>query len=58
MQLMDTGRLSCGNAKENQPNFQNVSSDSITRHCFQSQKGRSLVNADYSGKRKKLIINE
>lgn len=58
MQLMDTGRLSCGNAKENQPNFQNVSSDSITRHCFQSQKGRSLVNADYSGKRKKLIISK
>lgn len=58
MQLMDTGRLSCGNTKENQPNFQNVSSDSITRHCFQSQKGRKLVNADYSGKRKKLIINK
>ena len=56
-QLNDTGRLSCGNKKENKPNIQNVPSDEETRHCFVSQYSNTkLINADYSGKRKKLKL--
>ena len=56
-QLNDTGRLSCGNKKENKPNIQNVPSDEETRHCFVSQfSNTKLINADYSGKRKKLKL--
>lgn len=31
-------------------NIQNIPSDPEFRKCFDSSKGRTLINADYSGK--------
>ncbi len=59
-QIMSTGRMSSGqkgNPKKKikkLPNLQNIPSDKITRHCFQSQGGNTLIVSDYSGLRKKL----
>ena len=54
-QINDTGRLSCGGEKK--VNLQNIPSDKITRNCFQAQKGRKLINADYSGQEAIVLCN-
>ena len=59
-QINDTGRLSCGGGKkedEKKVNLQNIPSDKITRNCFQAQKGRKLINADYSGQEAIVLCN-
>ena len=46
-QIMNTGRLSSGNMRENKPNLQNLPSDHLTRGCFISEKGYKYIAADY-----------
>ena len=48
-QLMDTGRLSSGDKRENKPNMQNIPSTYEFRGCFVPEKGCIMIDADYSG---------
>lgn len=56
-QLMDTGRLSSGNKREDLPNLQNIPSDEETRACFISEKGCSFIDADYSSQEQIVLAN-
>lgn len=56
-QLMDTGRLSCGNKREGTPNLQNIPADPEARACFVPEKGNVLVDADYSGQESIILAN-
>jgi len=56
-QLMNTGRLSCGSAKENKPNLQNLPSDELTRSCFISEPGYKFIAADYSSQEQIVLAN-
>lgn len=63
-QIMNTGRLSSGqkgNKKKGlpqMPNMQNIPANERTRHCFQSEKGRTLVVSDYSGQEQIVLANK
>lgn len=56
-QLMDTGRLSCGNKRDGTPNLQNLPSDSETRGCFIPEEGNVMVDADYSSQEQVVLAN-
>lgn len=56
-QLMNTGRLSSGNAKENKPNLQNLPSDEFTRSCFIAEPGNKFIAADYSSQEQIVLAN-
>jgi len=56
-QLMDTGRLSCGNKKDGTPNLQNVPSDEETRSCFIPEEGNIMIDADYSSQEQIVLAN-
>lgn len=56
-QLMNTGRLSCGNARENKPNLQNLPSDPQTRHCFIAESGYKYIAADYCGQESIILAD-
>lgn len=56
-QLMNTGRLSSGNAKENKPNLQNLPSDEFTRSCFIAESGNKFIAADYSSQEQIVLAN-
>lgn len=44
-----TGRLSCGDSKNNFPNFQQMPKDNRYRTCFYADPGRVLITCDLSG---------
>lgn len=60
-QVMDTFRISSGGkdriTKEEFINFQNIPKDKETRACFVSEKGNTLVIADYSGQEQIILAN-
>jgi len=56
-QLMDTGRLSCGDKNDETPNLQNIPSDALTRSCFIPEKGNVMIDADYSGQETIVLAN-
>jgi len=56
-QLMNTGRLSCGNKRDGTPNLQNVPSDHETRSCFICEEGNILIDADYCGQETIVLAN-
>lgn len=60
-QVMDTGRLSSGGkdkaTKSSFINFQNIPTDKATRACFVSEKGNTLIIADYSGQEQVVLAN-
>ena len=56
-QLMDTGRLSCGNKRDGTPNLQNIPSDEETRSCFICEKGNIMIDADYSSQEQVVMAN-
>jgi len=56
-QLMDTGRLSCGNKRDGTVNLQNIPSDHETRSCFIPEKGYLMIDADYSGQETIVLVN-
>lgn len=56
-QLMDTGRLSCGNKDDNTPNLQNIPRDAETRACFICEPGNILIDADYSSQEQIVLAN-
>ena len=56
-QLMDTGRLSCGDKRDGTPNLQNIPRDEETRACFVCEEGNVLVDADYSSQEQIVLAN-
>lgn len=56
-QLMDTGRLSCGNKRDGTPNLQNIPSDNETRSCFIPENGNVMIDADYSSQEQVVLAN-
>ena len=56
-QLMDTGRLSCGDKRDGTPNLQNVPSDNEARACFVPEEGNIMIDADYSSQEQIVLAN-
>lgn len=56
-QLMNTGRLSCGDTAHNQPNLQNLPNDTYTRSCFIAEPGNKYIAADYSSQESIVLAN-
>ncbi len=56
-QLMDTGRLSCGDKRDGTPNLQNIPRDEETRACFVCEEGNILIDADYSSQEQIVLAN-
>lgn len=57
MQIMSTGRLSCGDANNNQPNLQNLPNDKYTRSCFIAEPGNKYIACDYSSQESIVLAN-
>jgi len=53
-QLVNTGRMSCGNDKDNAPNLQQVPSDHH-RKAFVPRKGNSFISCDYSSQESRVL---
>lgn len=56
-QIMNTGRLSCGDSKGNYPNLQNLPNDAYTRSCFIAEKGNKISAIDYSAQESIVLAN-
>lgn len=56
-QLMDTGRLSCGNKNDGTPNLQNIPNNPEARQCFIVEDGNMLIGADYKGQETIVLAN-
>lgn len=56
-QIMDTGRLSCGDKRDGTVNLQNIPSDEETRSCFIPEKGNVFIDADYSSQEQIVLAN-
>ena len=56
-QLMNTGRLSSGDARANKPNLQNLPGDKFTRSCFVTEKGNKFIAVDYSSQEQIILAN-
>lgn len=57
-QIMDTGRMSSGDAKKGYPNLQNIPADETLRRCFIAEPGNSLIVSDYSGQEICVFVNK
>ena len=60
MQIMDTGRISSGDKRNNKYsiNLQNIPADKRTRSCFQPMEGNAFIDADYSGQEQIVFANK
>ena len=56
-QIMNTGRLSCGDKNRNAPNLQNLPNDAYTRSCFIAEPGNKFMSADYSAQESIVLAN-
>lgn len=57
-QILNTGRMSSGNARQGKPNLQQVPNDDEHRGCFISEKGNKLICADYTGQEAVIFANK
>lgn len=57
MQIMATGRLSCGDMDNDQPNLQNLPNDKYTRSCFIAEPGNKYIACDYSSQESIVLAN-
>lgn len=55
-QIMDTGRTSCGNKRENTKNLQNIPADEATRNCFIAEKGNNFIVADFTAQEDMIFV--
>ena len=55
-QIMDTGRTSCGNKRENTKNLQNIPTDEDTRGCFVAEKGNAFIVADFTAQEDMIFV--
>lgn len=56
-QIMNTGRLSCGEKNRNSPNLQNLPNNAYTRSCFIAEPGNKFISADYSSQESIMLAN-
>jgi DNA polymerase I-like protein with 3'-5' exonuclease and polymerase domains len=56
-QILETGRVSSGNKKQNSPNLQNIPRDNKYRNAFYAPEGYKLVTCDFSGQELKIIAS-
>lgn len=56
-QIMNTGRLSCGDNERGLPNLQNLPNDAYTRSCFIAEKGNKISAIDYSAQESVVLAN-
>lgn len=59
-QIVNTGRMSCGNSKQTppKPNLQQVPADKEHRECFIAAPGCVLIASDYSGQEAVVFANK
>lgn len=57
-QILNTGRMSSGNAKQKKPNLQQLPNDKEHRDCFIVERGNKMVCADYSGQEAVIFANK
>lgn len=57
-QILNTGRMSSGNKRDNKPNLQQLPSDSRYRKCFIPEKGNIMIAADYTGMESVVFANK
>lgn len=57
-QIMNTGRMSSGNAEQNKPNLQQVPNDEEHRSCFIASENHKLICADYTGQEAVIFANK
>ena len=57
-QILNTGRMSSGNAKQNKPNLQQLPNDAEHRNCFIVEQGNKMICADYSGQEAVIFANK
>lgn len=55
-QIMDTGRISSGNKRDNTPNLQNIPADETTRHCFVAENGNDFLVADFTAQEDMIFV--
>ena len=56
-QIMNTGRLSCGEKSRGLPNLQNLPNNSLTRSCFIAEPGNKFIAVDYSSQESIVLAN-
>ena len=56
-QIMNTGRLSSGDANTNAPNMQNLPHDALTRSCFIAEKNNKYSAVDFVGQESIVLAN-
>lgn len=57
-QILNTGRMSSGNKKDNKPNLQQLPADPRYRKCFIPSKGNVLIASDYKGMESVVFANK
>jgi DNA polymerase-1 len=57
-QILNTGRMSSGNAKQGKPNLQQVPNNDEHRGCFIAEPGNKLICADYTGQEAVIFANK
>lgn len=57
-QILNTGRMSSGSARQGKPNLQQVPNDDDHRGCFIAEKGNVLICADYTGQEAVIFANK
>ena len=56
-QIQDTGRLSCGNKRDETVNLQNIPSGEETRSCFIPEEGNVMIDADFASQEQVVLAN-
>lgn len=57
-QILNTGRMSSGNKKDNKPNLQQLPADPRYRECFIPSKGNVIIASDYMGMESVVFANK
>ena len=57
-QILDTGRLSSGNAKEGIPNLLNIPQSNDVRNGIVPEKGNVLIDSDYTGQENVILAEK
>lgn len=57
-QILNTGRMSSGSARQNKPNLQQVPNNKEHRGCFIAEPGNKLICADYTGQEAVIFANK
>ncbi len=56
-QIKDTGRMSCGDRRNNSPNLQQIPSDDRHRGCFTAEEGNKIIVCDYASQESRILAD-